>query len=205
MTQKHRLAYELLAQGHRTDEFGLLLTTDETSERLRTALLPDRIDQRRLAIVDCVTRHQGGTITDEAGTWYVPSPGDLTGLGMHTTRIIQSIQDDDIDQYRLAFDSVSTLLAYTDVETLFRFFHVMTARLTESDGLGIYVAHTESGADEELNQLLSLFDGVVETRRTDSDIELRVGGLTPTPTEWSPMQLPIETATDVMASTEGSP
>ncbi|MFB6300112.1 MAG: RAD55 family ATPase [Halobacteriales archaeon] len=205
MTQKHRLAYALLAEGHRHGESGILVSADEAAARLRSDILPDRIDHRRLAIVDCVTHQQGQSATDDDSTRYVGSPADLTGIGMHVTELIESIQPEGTGQYRLVIDSISTMLAYAPAEKLFRFFHVLTARLSNSNGLGVYVAHTESGSDEELRQLTSLFDGIVDTRRTDDALELRVRGLTAEPTDWSQLDLPTETPTDAMASTGESP
>lgn len=205
MTRKHELLFELLAEGHRHDESGLLVSTDEAADRLRTDVLPDRIDHQQLAIVDCVTRQRGQSADADANTCFVPSPADLTGIGMQVTQLIELIRTDGIGQYRLGIDSVSTLLAYTSTKKLFRFFHVLSARLASSDGLGVYVAHTESGADDDLTQLLSLFDGIAETRRGDDGIELRVRGVTDAPTPWQPLELPVDSPADTVASTGESP
>jgi hypothetical protein len=82
-------------------------------------------------------------------------------------------------------DSISTLLMYSNLETVFRFLHVFTGRIRSIDGLGIFVLDSAMHDEKEYTTLRQLFDGVVEVEADDDGVSrVRVVGLSDNPTEW---------------------
>ncbi len=88
----------------------------------------------------------------------VKNPSDLTGLGITLSRHLETWCGDG-NRTLVCFQSVTALLQYVDVETAYRFLHVLLSR-TAQDGIGVY--HLDPGAhDEQVVQTLqSLFDAV---------------------------------------------
>lgn len=91
----------------------------------------------------------------------VSSPSDLTGLGIGMSEILEDWATSD-HQSVVCFDSLTTLLQYADLQRVFRFLHVATARCESVDALAHF--HLDPGAHDEktLNTLLSLFDTLIE-------------------------------------------
>jgi len=89
------------------------------------------------------------------------SPENLTRLGVRVTECLEELADDVEDrQIVFCFDSITTLLQYVELDQAFRFLHVVTERLTETDAMAHF--HLDPGAhdDETIEMLRSLFDGV---------------------------------------------
>jgi hypothetical protein len=69
--------------------------------------------------------------------------------------------------------SLSTLLMYSDLQTVFRFLHVFTGRVQSVDGLGLFAIDDSAHDEQTMNTLKQLFDGIVRTRE-DGPPEVRV-------------------------------
>lgn len=90
----------------------------------------------------------------------VETPDDLTGLGITLSEYLSSWGD--ATEVLVAFDSLTVLLQYVDLQRAFRFLHVMTNRTRTAGATGHY--HLDPGAhdDQTVATLSSLFDAVVE-------------------------------------------
>jgi len=69
--------------------------------------------------------------------------------------------------------SLSTLLMYSDLETVFRFLHVFTGRIQSVDGLGLFCIDSTAHEDQTTNTLTQLFDGIVELSE-DGEVSVRL-------------------------------
>jgi len=136
----------------------------------------------RFAVVDCSGEGQ----QDVSGTVrYADSPGDMTGIGVKVSDLLEGFHDDrGIERNRVVLDSVSELLAHSDLETVFRFLHVFTGRVRNVDGLGVFVIDRDAHDDKEYSTVRQLFDGVVEVEKSDG-VRARLTGLTDEPTDWT--------------------
>lgn len=185
MSGKDDLAIDLLAAGL-DDANGLLLVT--TNENARACL--DKLEQRvesldrdLVGVVDC--SGSGRDAIRELTTQRVSSPGDLTGISIGTAKVLQHFDRQDIQSVRHGLVSVSTLLQYLALDTVFKFLHVYTARINDTRGLGIFTVDNASHDPQTINTITSEFDAVIELRETDAgDRELRIRGLSDVPTTW---------------------
>jgi hypothetical protein len=74
--------------------------------------------------------------------------------------------------------SLSTLLMYSNLQTVFRFLHVFTGRIQSADALGVYVIDSTAHDDQTMNTLKQLFDGVIDVEEgDDGEPDLSVDGL----------------------------
>lgn len=93
----------------------------------------------------------------------VSNPADLTSLGI---KISEQLQEWSRDGNRTVacYDSLTTALQYGDLQTLYKFLHVLTGRF-ETVGTTAHF-HLDPAAHDEatVNTLKSLFDAVVEQR-----------------------------------------
>lgn len=104
-----------------------------------------------------------GEQTLETPRWAVstvPNNGDLTGIGIELSDMLSDTVEETADQeeIRLCFDSVTTLLQYTDLQRAFRFLHVVTGRVRNAEARAFYHLNPESHDTQDTATLTSLFD-----------------------------------------------
>lgn len=186
MTGKYDLLCDVLADGHEQGHAGIVVTTGNSASSVRADVasrLPDDADPR-LGVVDCVSQERGISQDDHPLTTYVSSPGDFTGVGMASSKLLEQFAGED-RQTRVALDSVSQLLMYADVKTVFRFLHILTGRISAADGLGFGTLDADAHDDQTVSTIRQLFDGLAETRTTDGGREHRVVGLQEDDSDWT--------------------
>jgi len=186
MTGKYDLLCDVLADGHEQGHAGLVITTGNSASRVREDVagrLPEDVDPQ-LGVVDCVSQERGMGQDDHPLTSYVASPGDFTGVGMASSKLLERFANDG-RQTRVVLDSVSQLLMYADVKTVFRFLHILTGRISAADGLGFGTLDADAHDDQTVSTIRQLFDGLVETRTADAGREHRVVGLQGANGDWT--------------------
>jgi hypothetical protein len=121
---------------------------------------PDAVD---IGVVDCVTKHQGRSATDTNTVKYASSPVDMTGIGIKFSEFVESFYGQrGVRRNRVALDTLSALLIYSDLQTVFRFMHVFTSRIEDADALGVHVIESTAHDPETMNTMKQLFDGVID-------------------------------------------
>lgn len=164
LSGKRRLAFEGVAHGANDGEGAVIITTRDSSDRVLADYrsLLDGQDNHHIGIVDCVTQHQGRSPSDTEMVKHTSSPTDMTGIGIKFSEFVEEFYSDrGLKQNRIAMDSLSTLLMYSDVQTVFRFMHVLTSRIEDADAIGLFVIESTAHDVETMNTLKQLFDGVV--------------------------------------------
>jgi KaiC/GvpD/RAD55 family RecA-like ATPase len=162
---KRRLAMEVLAHGTDLNEGVIIVTTRDSADRILEdyQLLVADPETAEVGIVDCVSKHQGRSAQDTDVVKYASSPEDMTGIGIKFSEFVEEFQvERELDGVRVLFDSLSTLVTYSEVQTVFRFMHVFTSRIETADALGVHVVESTAHDEETLNTLIQLYDGVIE-------------------------------------------
>ncbi|MGM0605955.1 MAG: RAD55 family ATPase [Halobacteriota archaeon] len=166
LTGKRTLAFDILADGTRQGDGAIVVTTKDGADRiLKDYAKRIEYEGRPVAVVDCVTRQQGvGEVRDDRRIKYTSSPVDMTGIGIKLSEFLEAFYSDrDIKRNRIMVHSLSTLLMYSDLQTVFRFLHVFTGRIQSVDGLGLFSIDSTAHDDQTMNTLTQLFDGIVKT------------------------------------------
>jgi KaiC/GvpD/RAD55 family RecA-like ATPase len=166
LTGKRALALDLLAEGTRRGEGAIVVTTKDSAERV-LGQYEKRVayETEPVAVVDCVTRQQGvGDATETELVKYASSPVDMTGIGIKLSEVLQAFTAErGIERNRILVHSLSTLLMYSNLQTVFRFLHVFTGRIQSVGALGLFAIDSTAHDDQTMNTLKQLFDGVVTT------------------------------------------
>ncbi len=166
LTGKRRVYREILERGMDEGEGAIVISTRDTADRiLRQFGVPAEGDDRPLGVVDCVTEHVGRSQSETDQVRYAASPSDMTGMGIKFAELIEYVQcERGCRRNRVALDSVTTLLQYSSLQTVFQFLHAVTTRVAEVDAVGVAVVESTVHDEETMATIRELFDGVVETR-----------------------------------------
>ncbi|MCO8245939.1 MULTISPECIES: recombinase RecA [unclassified Haladaptatus] len=183
MTGKRRLTFDVLAHGD--DSGTIIVTTKNTGKQVLSEYESRRTDgDAPIGIVDCVSKQQGMNPGRVDGIEFASSPVDMTGIGIKLSELLQRFYDSGVRSNRIAFDSLSTLLMYSNLQTVFRFLHVFTGRVQSAEALGLFVIDSSAHDAKTMSTLRQLFDGEIEIREADdNESEVRIKGIGPT-TDW---------------------
>lgn len=186
MIGKQELAVQLLAAGHDEGDGILCVTTSKNAanflEMFETHL--PTLDRERLGIVDCSGSEHQQTI-EEISTEQVSSPSDLTGISIGTSKLLQRFSKQDISEIRHGLVSISSLIQYLELDTVFKFLHIYTTRIQDTGGLGVFTVDGESHDPQTTSTITSEFDGVLELQETDTgEREIRSKGFSDASREW---------------------
>ncbi|WP_434522220.1 RAD55 family ATPase [Halorubrum sp. AS12] len=174
LSGKRSIMMDILAAGTDRDEGAIVVTTKDGADRvLRDYEKRTPYEGKPVAVVDCVTRQQGGDIRESDRIKYASSPVDMTGIGIKLSEFLQAFGDRGIERNRVMVHSLSTLLMYSDLQTVFRFLHVFTGRVQSVDGLGLYSIDSTAHDDQAMNTLKQLFDGII-TVTEDGEPDIRL-------------------------------
>ncbi|WP_222919485.1 recombinase RecA [Natrinema sp. SYSU A 869] len=183
LTGKRRIAFDILGSGANRGDGSIVVTTKDSADKVLESF-DDHVDdgvEPDIGVVDCVTKQRGiGTIDDDPRIKYASSPVDMTGIGIKLSEFLKEFYETrGLTENRVLLHSVSTLLMYSDLQTVFRFLHVFTGRIQSADALGVYVIDSTAHDDQTMNTLKQLFDAVVELEETadDEEFEIRTAGL----------------------------
>ena len=179
LTGKRRIALEVLATGSRRGEGALVVTTKDSADKILSEYgqLVGGQDGVAVGVVDCVTQQRGVESVDDARVKYASSPVDMTGIGIKLSSFLEEFYEGQgIARNRILLHSISTLLMYSNLQTVFRFLHVFTGRVQSANALGLYVIDETAHDDQTMNTLKQLFDGVISVDE-DGQATLRRSGL----------------------------
>ncbi|KZN25071.1 hypothetical protein A4G99_00590 [Haladaptatus sp. R4] len=100
------------------------------------------------------------------------NPGDLTGLGIKISEVLQQWHGDG-NKTVACFHSLTALLQYSDVQTVYKFLHVLTGRFTTADVTAHFHLDPDAHDSQTVNTLKTLFDAVAEFDGNEWNVRTR--------------------------------
>lgn len=188
MTGKHEFTASVLEAGLRNGDGAVAITTEDPASAVISGFderVPD-LPHANLCVLDtrAVGDREEHETPDGAFCHHVSTPEDLTGMGIGITRCFERLAAADVDRARLSLNTLSTMLTYTDRQTVFKFCHVVSSRLDGAGFLGLFTIDAAAHDDQTLQVIKQAVDGLVEIRRVDGRREARLSGLSPDPSPW---------------------
>ena len=187
MSGKDDIINIIIYNGVKDNDAAIVVSTREPGERVFDWFQEYNLDisDANIGIVDCVTKTLGMGAADTENIKRASSPVDLTGIGVKISQFFEEfLMKKNIPDTRLCINSLSTILMYSNIQTVFRFLHVFTGRVKAANALGIYVVEDEMHDPQVIATLKQLFDGMIEIKANGDGYAMRVVGFTPKPTPW---------------------
>lgn len=152
--------YDALVTG--SDADGVVVVTTERTAAEVVADLESRggVDRSRLGVVQvgAETGAPDGVAVESVG-----SAGDLTGVSLATAKLIRRLGAEDAGRVRVGVVSVSKLLLYAELETVFRFLHVLTARTSGGGWLGLFAIDPSAHDTQTVSTIRAAFEAELDT------------------------------------------
>lgn len=140
--------------------------TDKTPKDIRDEMNPiisGYEEYERLGLVryiDSYSRSMGEATTDPH-TIYIDEPTDHEKIMESTEKVAKEFLEKH-KYYRLAFRSLSTLIAYSDPNTAFRFLSPFCGRRKRDGAVSMYTIEKGMHGEQEIQMLGSIMDGMVD-------------------------------------------
>jgi KaiC/GvpD/RAD55 family RecA-like ATPase len=139
----------------------------------------------RIGIIDCITKSVGRDAFETENIKFASSPQDLMGIGVRISQFFEYfLMKKKIPKIQLHINSLSAILMYSNIQTVFRFMHIFTGRIKAAGGLGIFVVDSGMHDDPTITTLKQLFDGIIEIKLENDKNYIRTVGLSSKPTPW---------------------
>lgn len=187
MSGKETIVNNIVYKGLKIGDAAVIVTTREPGENVVDWFNYNNIDipMDHLGIVDCVTKTLGVPTSDTAIIRRASSPVDLTGIGVKISQFLEEFwMKKSIRKTWLCINSLSTILMYSNIQTVFRFLHVFTGRVKAAGAIGIYVVEDGMHDNQSVATLKQLFDGVIEIRQENDNNFIRTTGMNQKPSPW---------------------
>ena len=165
---KEVIVNAFMAEGLKKGVPGIFVITDKTPSDVRQEMefvLPGFGEYERLGLVkyvDAYSRSMGSSEEDPYAT-YVQDPTDHEAL-LKTVDEVAKEYKKKYEYYRLCFRSISTLIAYLDPTTTFKFLQPFGGRRKRDKAVSMYVIEKGMHGEQEIQMLGSVMDGSIEIK-----------------------------------------
>ncbi|MCX9084389.1 MAG: recombinase RecA [Candidatus Methanoperedens sp.] len=188
MSGKEIILNHILYHGAILNENAIItVTTREPAKHIIDWFHDNNLElpMERIGIVDCVSKTLGGNASETPNIKIASSPVDLTGIGVKISQFLEEFYMKKNNQnIQLHINSLSTILMYSNIQTVFRFLHVFTGRIKAAGALGIYVIESGMHDEQAIATLKQLFDGMIEIKSENDKNYIRIIGISSKPTPW---------------------
>lgn len=177
--------YDALERGLESGEGAVVVSTAEPAEAVLDRL-GTPADPQSLCLVDCGGEQRSSRMREDGVFVYsVPSPDDLTGIGIGLSTCFDRLGAAGYGRGRIGFVSLSTILDATGGQATFKFAHVVGSRLGAAGFLGLF-GLAQPHELESRRILSEAADRTVELKTTPDGAAGRVWERQ-TEMEWHPM------------------
>lgn len=137
-------------------------TPNDIREEMRNILSGYEEYERRglVKYIDSYSRSMGESVDDPYAI-FIDEPTDHDSVMEATDRVAKEFKEKH-KYYRLAFRSVSTVIAYSDPNTAFRFLSPFCGRRKRDGAVSMFVIEKGMHGEQEIQMLGSIMDGMVD-------------------------------------------
>jgi len=178
---KQTLLNLYIADGLKKGIPAIYILIDKTPSEIRDNLklvLPKVANYEKkglLYYIDSYSRGMG-IEGDEPNTTYIEKSTDFEEIQIAVTNLQKTFQGKS-KYHKVALHSVSTLMAYSDAMTTFRFLQTLTSRCKRAGATSLFVMDRGMFSEAEVQTLKHLMNGVIEFKTEDLKNYLRVEGI----------------------------
>lgn len=178
---KEVIVNAFMAEGLKKGVPVIWVITDKTPADIREEMqfiLPGYAEYEKLGLVKYVDAYSRsmGSETQDAYAAYINDATDHESILKAVDEIAKEFKKKS-EYYRLAFRSISTLIAYLDPTTTFKFLQPFAGRRKRDKSISFYVIEKGMHEEQEIQMLGSVMDGALEFKVEQLKSYLAVKGV----------------------------
>lgn len=178
---KEIIANTFMAEGLKKGIPVIWVLTEKTPNEIREEMNPvvsGYEEYEKLGLVHYVDAYSKSMEAEEEDeyTTYLDDPTDHEGIMKAVNKVAKEYKKSH-EYYRLTFRSVSTLVAYLDVQTAFKFLQSFAGRRKRDKAVSLYMIEKGMHQDQEIQMMGSMMDGMVDFKVEQLKSFLSVQGI----------------------------
>ncbi|MFQ5885311.1 MAG: ATPase domain-containing protein, partial [Thermoplasmata archaeon] len=163
---KEIIANTFMAEGLKKGIPVIWVLTEKTPAEIREEMYPvvsGYEEYEKLGLVHYVDAYSKSMEAEEEDeyTTYLEDPTDHEGIMKAVNKVAKEYKKSH-EYYRLTFRSVSTLVAYLDVQTAFKFLQSFAGRRKRDKAVSLYMVEKGMHQDQEIQMMGSMMDGMID-------------------------------------------
>jgi len=180
-TGKEIITNSFVAEGLKKGIPAIWVTTEKTPEELREEMkyiLSGFEEYEKLGLVkfvDSYSRSMGDEASDP-NVYYVDSPTDFQALQKGIEQATKELLSEH-KYYRFIFRSISTMIAYLDPATAYKFLNPIVGRRSRDKAVSMFIIEKGMHGDQEIQMVGSLMDGMIELKVENLNTFLSIRGI----------------------------
>lgn len=180
---KEVMVGQFMAEGVRKGVPIIWVLTDKTPDDIRNEMrfiLSGYEEYEKLGLVKYVDLYSMtmGLKTDDPNTIYLEDPADHAKISQTVDEIAREIKENGHEYYRLAFRTLSTIIAYSDPVATFRFLGPFCGKRKRDNAVCLYILEKGMHGEQEIQMISSVMDGMIDFKVDQLKTYFAVQGVT---------------------------
>ncbi len=179
---KEVLIDQFVAEGLKKGVPCVWVLTDKTAKDIReemSGLISGYEEYEVLGLVKYIDSYSKttGDVTDDKSTIYIEKPTDLDKISEELENLAKEFKEKH-EYYRLAFRSVSTIVAYSDSNAAFRFLSPLCGKRKRDKAVSLFSIEKGMHSEQDIQMLGSIMDGMIDFKVDQLKTYFSVKGIT---------------------------
>jgi len=177
LSGKSELLQGYVAAGLKSKQPIILVVTDKSAEQAKKELLAAKIFYgSQLKIIDCYTKQTNESSKDSADVVRVSGPLALNEMSIALSEIEAELIKRSKSHW-IVFDSLSTVLMYTNPPTVGRFVQVLVSRIKKAGGSVLFSVEEGMHEQSAIVTIEHLMDCIIEVKKEKGKIQVKARGI----------------------------
>jgi len=154
----------------------LFVLTDKNPETAKQELLKEKIFFKNLYFIDCFSLQAGNAdAKDTENVKYVSGPLALNELSIAIGEFGREFLKKEFE-YVIIFDSLSTLLMYSNADAIARFLQILIAKIKNLNGSVVFTLEQGMHDEKAVVTIEHLMDSIIEVKKENSKVFSKENG-----------------------------
>ena len=180
LSGKKELVYRYMLEGLKNKEPMIFVSTDVSPEEIKRDMVKNKIFYgpftNILRFIDCYSLQAGNQLQDTNDTIRVSGPLALNEISIAISKIEAQFHRIN-PKHRLIFDSLSTLLMYSNPQMIGRFLQVMIAKIKRAEGSMLFTLEEGMHDSKDIITIEHLMQAIIHIKREKDKILIKADGI----------------------------
>ena len=155
----------------------IFVSTDTASEEVKKELVKNKIFySKNMRFVDCYSQQAGNNLTNTSDTIRVSGPLALNEISIALAQIETELFNIS-EGHCIVFDSLSTLLMYSNAQMIGRFLQVLIAKIRQAGGSVVFTLEEGMHDPKDMVTIEHLMNGIIHVKHDKEKVLLKAEGI----------------------------
>ena len=174
--------YQYLQHNLNSSEPVIYVMTDTSPEEMKKDMIQKKIfvakfeTDKVLQYIDCYSKNAGDSLPEQPNIKRTSGPLALNELSIALSSIQSEIYSKN-PKHRIIFQSLSTLLMYSNANAVARFIQVLISKIKKAGGGVLFTIEEGMHDSQTITTLEHLMDGIIEIKKEGAQTKVKARGI----------------------------